>query len=236
MKDICNGTKWTSTEKEQFNYCRIYLRVELLSDIMTADGKAIRTYIWKGSADKCHEFFGHKLYEQKRPGNTVWTLWRKNLRHTYQCNESGIFSTSQGPISVTHDWKWFLDTESERIYQRQTYHWLERSRVASGRRTRQMVFGPTKRVESVPDNLLPITTYSAGDMIKIDGKGRPNRMSAALGNRWFSTTMSQVEGQVDTLVECMLTQQIVVMSDGSLKDDTAGASWIITTANAYDNG
>jgi hypothetical protein len=53
MKDVFNSQQWTSAEKEQFNCCRLYLRVELISDIMTADGLAIRRHIWSGKIDEC---------------------------------------------------------------------------------------------------------------------------------------------------------------------------------------
>jgi hypothetical protein len=34
-----------------FNYCRLFLKVELLSDIITADGKAVRHDIWMGQTN-----------------------------------------------------------------------------------------------------------------------------------------------------------------------------------------
>jgi hypothetical protein len=60
--------------------------------------------------------------------------------------------------------------------------------------------------------------------------------TATMDCYWFSTAENQVEGSIDILVECLLSQQVVIMSDGLMKGTTAGASWIITTECAYDKG
>jgi hypothetical protein len=36
----------------------MYLRVELVSDVIAADGTGIRQHIWNGQKDKAHENFG----------------------------------------------------------------------------------------------------------------------------------------------------------------------------------
>jgi hypothetical protein len=45
----------SKSELRTFNYCRIYLRVELLSDIITADGKQVRRNVWAGIEDSLME-------------------------------------------------------------------------------------------------------------------------------------------------------------------------------------
>jgi hypothetical protein len=41
--------EWSDKEKIIFNMCRLYLHVELISDIITADGKSVRPHIWQGT-------------------------------------------------------------------------------------------------------------------------------------------------------------------------------------------
>jgi hypothetical protein len=164
--------KWSNVELEQFNYCRLYLRVELVSDLMTADGVAVRKHLWQGITDNCHEFFGQKIYDQPRPGNTAWSIWRRLLQRTYQCDDNGKFRVPKEPIMYTTDWRWFLDPISDRIYHRQSDGWDERPRLVTGRRTRQQIYGQARTVVSPPTNLTPLSTYCAGESIKIDGRGQ----------------------------------------------------------------
>jgi hypothetical protein len=104
MEDMCKSQQWSTEEKKKFNYCRLYLRVELLSDVMTADGKAIRRHIWKGIVDHTHEKFTQLFYTQHRPSKTLWSTWRKMLKVTYQCKENGEFNLTKPAIETTIDW------------------------------------------------------------------------------------------------------------------------------------
>jgi ribonuclease HI len=87
-----------------------------------------------------------------------------------------------------------------------------------------------------PTDLLPITTYCVGGNIRIDSVGSPHSIHDKEVCYWSTTSDCVLKGQIDTLVDCMKKQQIIIMSDGSVKGNTAGASWIITTKNAYDMG
>jgi hypothetical protein len=69
------------------------------------------------------------------------STWRRMLKTTYNCNDYGKFLIKKDPISKTEDWIWFLYNASDRIYQKHTDRWEERSRLVTGRRTRQNIFG-----------------------------------------------------------------------------------------------
>jgi hypothetical protein len=66
--------KWSKDELEQFNNCRLYLRVELLSDMMTADGSSIRRSIWNGTKDKGQENFSMIYCEPRFPNGSAWNI------------------------------------------------------------------------------------------------------------------------------------------------------------------
>jgi hypothetical protein len=99
-----------------------------------------------------------------------------------------------------------------------------------------MHFGEARTVDSVPPLSIPITTYSVGNSIRIDGKGRLGMIHDPQENNWFSQATTKIQGQIDFLVDSMKTQQIIIMSDGSVHGNRAGASWLITTSTAYDRG
>jgi hypothetical protein len=129
MEDVCTGIKWTIEEKQKINYCRIYLGVELLSDIITADGRTIRRNMWKGTFDKSNVRFVKPFYCQQRPGETAWSIRRKLLKTTYQCNDQGVFNVRKPAIMCTMDWVWHYHPPTDRIYKKVGDSWEVRSRM-----------------------------------------------------------------------------------------------------------
>jgi hypothetical protein len=81
MTDLVKSKqKWPKGDLEIFNNCRRYLRVELVSDITTADGAGIRRHIWNGYKDNAHENFGESFREIKTPSKSAWTVWKRILK------------------------------------------------------------------------------------------------------------------------------------------------------------
>jgi hypothetical protein len=119
MKDVCKTKQFTKEELRTFNYCRMFLKVELVTDIMTADGKGFRRHIWQAIKDYCHEDFSKSYYEQPKPGESAWVIWRRLLRLTYKCNEYGKFQTTREPVSRSDvEWQWYYQPELDRIYRK----------------------------------------------------------------------------------------------------------------------
>jgi hypothetical protein len=58
MEDVCRLAQWS--------------KVELLSDVTTADGTSIRQNIWKRSTDSTHEDLVKVFYQQPPPGEMAW--------------------------------------------------------------------------------------------------------------------------------------------------------------------
>jgi hypothetical protein len=128
MREVCKY-KWTKNILRQCNYCRLYLQVELLSDIVTADGKNIRRNIWKGIQDQGHEKFVKLHYVQPRPGETAWSNWRTVLKKVYGCNDVGKLDRPAGIIQCTPDWKWFYNVDEDRLYKKNDEKWDVHTRI-----------------------------------------------------------------------------------------------------------
>jgi hypothetical protein len=105
MTKVFEKQQWNPTELKIINCCRFYLQVELLSDIITGDGRSIQRHIWKGKKDQCHENFTKIFFEQPRPGETSWSIWRKILKTILDCNDYGTFGRQQFQIESSGDWK-----------------------------------------------------------------------------------------------------------------------------------
>jgi hypothetical protein len=89
MKVIMTTTGIGGTELSQVNYCRLFLKAELISDIITADGKAIRRGAWLGDAPIVDQGSHQKWTQQPRPSAKAWQLWRRTLQQVLQTNSEG---------------------------------------------------------------------------------------------------------------------------------------------------
>ena len=105
---------------KSINYCRIFLKVNTLSDIISLCGRRIKANCWKGL------YHSNNLStliwpNQPKPSATLWNLWKKALQVTFQLDSLGQFSQ---PINIASFsprlWKWFYDTKNQRIYEYNT--------------------------------------------------------------------------------------------------------------------
>jgi ribonuclease HI len=237
MQDLCNGYNGSLEEKRRFNYCRLFLKVELLSDITTADGKAIRKNIWHGQKDQCHEDFAYTFVQQQKPGETAWATWRKILKIIYNCNDYSKFNSPREPVYTTTDWRWFYNSGTDRIYKKLDPGWEVYSRTLTRRQTRQCTYGNRRTINYTPTHIIPVTTYGTYDCIRIDGKGiGESHSTIEKEKQWFESTEVIVEGNIEELVEYMKKETIIILSDGSAPETGASAAWIVSTANAYGKG
>jgi hypothetical protein len=209
--------------------------VELLSDITTADGRAIKRNIWKGIQDNTHNKFVHLFYEQERPGETCWSTWRKMLTQIYQCDDKGVFHTKKPAIVITTDWNWFYQPLTDRLYNKVPNGCIVRSRLTQRRNTRQRDYGMAKLEDITEDIGLPVTVYSIGDKVRIDGIGQNVMATTTTQTFWTDTILNHIKGNIQLLENSLRTKTILIMSDASVYDNRATAAWIITTEESFHN-
>jgi hypothetical protein len=236
MEDICQVKLWSAEEMRKFNYCRLYLGVELLSDIITADGKAIRKRLWSGVIDVTHDHFVKLYYAQTRPGETAWSLWRKMLKITYQCEDNGKFQIKKSEIETTFDWVWFYHQSSDRLYRKTQEGWEVRSRLPQRRNTRQGEYGYPHLTSEIVEGKIPVTVYAMGEKIQIEGRGKMATAIIHSEALWTDSVSYKVNGSIQLLDTLFKTQRILIMSDASVRDGLATAAWIITTEEGFSQG
>jgi hypothetical protein len=118
MQMLLTNTDISGNDLRLFNICRIYNQAELISDIITADGKNIRRQLWNG----CHhqvdvdERFGK--ISQPRPSEKAWKTWRQVLQALFNTTQNGKLYIALPGIQDTSDWKWYYDEQCTRLYQR----------------------------------------------------------------------------------------------------------------------
>jgi hypothetical protein len=220
MKDVCSNSNWGIRELLKFNCCRLYLQVELISDIVTADGKQIRQQAWKGIKDEGHTNYVKNYFQQQRPGETAWSLWRRILKETYNCDDAGKLGRAIGPIQPTKDWLWFYHEPSDRLYKKKEQGWEVCSRLLQGRRTRTCQYGNLHLSNDIPSNVIPVTVYKKGEGFKIDGKGTDRIEQSFTRNiKWYETTTVAIKGALDMIVTSLQDNEVIIMWDGSEKTE-----------------
>ena len=66
---------------QKLNYCRMYLKVNRLSDIVTNDGQHIQVGYLNGR--KVNQASTHEWPRQQKPSITIWKLWKSKLQQTF---------------------------------------------------------------------------------------------------------------------------------------------------------
>jgi hypothetical protein len=80
--------KYSTSQLQLFNVCRIFLQVELVSDILNMQGTRVKEHIWKGQR------IVHSRYEcawpvQPRPTKAAWNVWHSILQSEFHLDSTG---------------------------------------------------------------------------------------------------------------------------------------------------
>ena len=98
----------------------MYLEVNTLAELVTADGKSFTTKAWNGEkSDRGTPFDWPRSY---RPGTQAWEIWRSALKlFTPPHSSQRTLSVPLGPWYNRWDstWQWWLSPSNLRIYQQQ---------------------------------------------------------------------------------------------------------------------
>ncbi len=226
-----------------FNFCRIFLRVELLSDILTADGHAIRQEIWKGIHNSSISRNGSHVWpSQPRPTEKAWNVWRLFLQRILHTNSSGRLEIPQQRIGLVVDWTWAYHESTNRLYHWAHEHILEYSlfRESRNHRIRQQQFRILGSVQDIPLGSVAVTVYHRGPSVLIDGIGMGDRRVLAklapIQRNINDYMVYQQVGTDDFLKTALIANKLMIMSDGSAKDGLGAAAWIVTSEELFTAG
>ncbi|CAJ1970459.1 unnamed protein product [Cylindrotheca closterium] len=92
------------------NWCRMFLQVCTVSDIVTADGRFIRRSAWNGLRDECCRS-PYQWPRTVRPARQHWDLWQTTLSQALLASNGPHHPLQQplGPWSdPLEDWNWLL--------------------------------------------------------------------------------------------------------------------------------
>jgi hypothetical protein len=229
-----------------FNACRIYSQVELLSDLLTADGKNVRRTLWNGNYQAAG-VPGYTRLSQPRPSEKSWKIWRSTLQKLLNTNQEGKLNIALPGIQYsTTDWTWYYDEECNRLYKRSNTGIIAftiSNNNGQRQRTRQKKFRIQGPAPAIPRGCRMATVYATGDCYIIDGLGtRGLSDRTSFGYTDFTTdTSTDIHDYIHTrqtgLAEEFLSElqsnRLIIMSDGSAKHSTGACAWILTSEQLY---
>jgi hypothetical protein len=131
----------TRTYKERMliHRCCLFLQVELLSDITSANGKQILREWKTDTADKSTTSL-KKWPRQKNPGKEAWKIWQKFLREAFE-NNNGILQRPLGRWLKQNKHRRhsaYFDNKSKSMFYYEDQLWRKFLRTTTTRR--QMIF------------------------------------------------------------------------------------------------
>ncbi len=237
MQAILEQTNITGDELRMINYCRIYLQVELISDIATADGKFIRQDVWVGK--RVLEQGNTNTFEwakQPRPSEKIWQLWRNTLQMAFRLSSNGKFDIPVPPIEVTPDWRWVYHNDTQRLYHKvadgfSEYLVYRDSRTRSSRRLPFRASGGV--VQTMPEDIIAVSTYRNGINIMIDGFGSYTKEESIPMNINNYIRLTQ-QGQNAEILDALVNNKLMIVSDGSEKNFNGAAAWIVTSEKLFE--
>jgi hypothetical protein len=159
-----------------FNFCRIYLKVELLSDILTACGSKVRESVWLGAFSE----IGKKQCQwpnQPRPSKRCWKIWRLSLSGILGANEQGTLLVPHLGNCGSPDWQWIYSPSEQRLYENRRLggYYSISNEGRWPRRQPYLQFSRLSFVDSdnvdIPSDSINVTIIGKHDTIVIDGIG-----------------------------------------------------------------
>lgn len=229
----------SKSELRSFNVCRLYLRIELLSDLFWIDGTRIKPAYWNGNRQLLHTIqviWPH----QPQPSKALWTTWQRLLQHIFQVDSNGRRATGHGPWhNKPTNWRWYFDPITNRVYERlpnSTIH--VRSPLNSGHRRSQRINRNYSNVRIHPERL-PITAIPASVHMHPNHVILENTSAAFIpsGNSqrslWSDSIESVTIGDIARL-KAVARDQLVIVGDGSVKGAWSSAAWVITSIPLRD--
>jgi len=112
IMDAAMQYNFTAQQLKQINFCRMYLQVIMLSDIVDASGTRILSSAFHGTIDVTRS---SKLHWPAWQCPNSWTSWKQLLTHL---STRGRLHQELGPwIAPTHqEWQWFQDSSQDVVY------------------------------------------------------------------------------------------------------------------------
>ena len=239
--------KFTFSQLDAINRCRIYLQVMTLAEIASADGESITEKAWVGTYDLT-AVSSYKWPRQPKPPSRDWGVWRNALTVCFLATGRRLRRPLGKWLQNDAQWEWFSAPDERRLYQRTTQGWIFWSQHTNVRRTPQPLFRrqqaiserPTRsfraRIDPVgPHIRLLSTSFAQSSFLTPPLIASQKTFAQAIralpsSQRWSAQhcTSSMLYGE-DVAV-AIVNRSAIAVSDGSFKDAFGTAAWTLRGA------
>jgi hypothetical protein len=225
---------------KDMNFCRLNLRVELISDILSLNGKFIRKNVWNGQYNAYHNNTDTRKWP-KRPTPTKyqWKNWKKMLQQIFKTNEDGQLLN---PFTINefeyNKWNWFYNKQVNRIYQRVKDETFVIWSVIPQRITRQYKFQQSITTNTLCLDAIPCTIGQQKSLILVESTldNLPTVPSNDIPADFFtqhSTISNNTLETLEIMKQEFSNDRLTFTSDGSYRLDKGTGAWICTSKNAF---
>jgi exonuclease III len=222
--------QFSAAQLRILNKCRIYLQVELLSDMSTGDGVALHP----GSLEQHEPRSNRDDYDwpfQPKPNNTAWSMWRNALVTAFLQVQPNTLSLRQHLHSwrrIPPCWKWFFDASTNTLYERtNTTEWKQYKVQHRHRTRRNQSFIAVNDVCTVlPPNAIPTTVTGRGNSRRHTGTANVHLFDPEPEDKWWGVIIEHPDN-FDALIQGIQNHTAVCVTDGSYKDDLGTAAFVI---------
>ena len=213
------------------NYCRLYLKVTRLSDIVTNDGNRFQDHFVSGS--NINRKVTHDWPRQEKPCDKAWKLWKYHLEKTF-CSGSRL----RTPLGKWHTTSSSYDTvyiPELNLIQKQTKDGIFTADVITTR-TKITSSGTWNRAKYKRQGI-PLIEYQQIQTIPSTQwalSPSPVPWAVQLTKTWYNfydTLQRFTTVKKYAELDLLTTDKIWIVSDGGLHDTNGYYGWVIASDN-----
>ncbi len=225
---------WRQPELYTLNQCRMFLRVFLLSDIVDGSGNTISTQFW----DRPHPADSTFIWPvTPHPTSSSWELWRAALSKSLNLGRHHRLALPLGRWHAQHHpTGWFYHVSTHSLWRVTSLQWARHGGIPQ--RTRQHHFHSHGEIFEPPPmlELYKATVTTVGARLIMTGyqsceqTERITDLCQAERITPFSLQWGlqlKLDGPQKVLLKALSEGHGYAVSDGSYKDESGAAAWII---------
>ena len=224
--------------------CRLFYGADTLADISTADGKHIDPSVWWGRSQNSRS---RKHWMQtRRPTQNEWTRWQSALKQTFllphDLNRKLARPLGHWSLPEDDQWNWWLDRQSDVLYQRSEDNIIRWTRRTGHSFTRKYHLPVITEDAAIPKqcNRVSVNSLPTNEVVRILSVGfntaqhlppSATTLQATIDQlhpdaRW-SVQNTETTDQGHNIAHALATGQAIAVSDGSLKWGFGTAALVI---------
>ncbi len=234
---IQNGCKQPALQT--LNQCHMYLKVFRLLDIVNGSGECIAQQFW----DRPYPAESHFEWPTTMaPSQQAWSTWHNVLSAALHLGRNQRLAIPLGRWFVqTHPNGWYYHSPTNSLWNVQANQWTRHGGIP--RRTRQLSFHGTGETTAPPPlwSLEKATIARLGQRLLLTGYQSCEQAQAGIDQcqQLRENTFSRqwnlkvwLEGSQRAFIDRLSSGQGYAVCDGSFKDKSGAAAWIIEGPNS----